>query len=251
MSGVRFGGLAGGTDDPDLAATSTADNCTSVADDCSLRGATTKSNTLITTDTIEFDIPDSPEPRFEVKTISLGTRLPAIADNVTINGYAQPGAVPNDATTNANSAVLKVETDGAGLGSAGLTLSGEGAVGSVIRGLVINRFDGSGVFAAAASAVVRSNFIGTDPSGTDPSGTVDRGNGNHGVRVTSPGNLIGSPANAAQNLISGNEESGVSVAGRDVGGASRGRAPSSPATPGTGSSWTTSTPPARGCWATL
>ena len=81
-------------------------------------------------------------------------------------------------------------------------------MGSVIRGLVIDRFDGSGVFAAAGGAVVEGNFIGTDPSGT-----VDRGNGNHGVRVTSPGNLIGGPANAAQNVMSGNEGSGVSVEG--------------------------------------
>jgi hypothetical protein len=103
MSGVRFGGLAGGigalafagamaalwvvlaagpayavdlsvdrTDDPELAATPTADNCTSVADDCSLRGAITKSNALVTTDAIEFGIPDGPEPGLEVKTISPG-----------------------------------------------------------------------------------------------------------------------------------------------------------------------------------
>ena len=40
-----------------------------------------------------------------------------------------------------------------------------------------------------------------------------RGNGNDGVRVASAGDRIGGPANAAQNVISGNGEDGVSVEG--------------------------------------
>jgi hypothetical protein len=55
------------SDDPSLATTPVADGCTSVANDCSLRGAITKSNAFITTDTIEFAIPDGPEPGLEVR----------------------------------------------------------------------------------------------------------------------------------------------------------------------------------------
>jgi hypothetical protein len=64
--------------------------------------------------------------------------------------------------------VLKVELNGAGagFGSDGVVVSGEGAGGSVIRGLVINRFGGSGVLADAGGTVLEGNFIGTDPSGT-------------------------------------------------------------------------------------
>ena len=201
------------SDDPDLAATPTADNCTSLANDCSLRGAIARSNALASTDTIGFAIPDGPDPGLEIRTISPGSRLPAITDTVTVDGYTQPGASPNDATTNANSAVLKVEINGtgAGVGSAGLALSGEGAAGSVIRGLVINRFGGSGVSADAGATVLEGNFIGTDPSGT-----IARGNGTSGgVLVTSANNRIGGPANAAQNVISGNAGGGVNVVGAD------------------------------------
>lgn len=202
------------SDDPSLVTTPTADNCTSVANDCSLRGAITRSNLLASTQDIGFAIPDGPEPGFEVKTISPGSALPTITDTVTIDGYSQLGAVANSATTNANSAVLKIELSGANAGAtaSGLTLAEVDSGGTRIRGLVINRFAGDGVVISRdgpGGSFIEGNFIGTNPAG-DAAGP---GNGGSGVRVGSSGNVIGGPANAAQNVISANDDDGVLVVG--------------------------------------
>ena len=204
------------SDDPNLATTPTADDCTSAANDCSLRGAITRSNSSTADDSIDFDIPASAcNATTGVCTITPTTQLPSITDAVTIDGYQQTGASPNTLTTNFNNAVLKVEINGA-VASGGVTLTpglsviGTGASGTVIRGLVINRFSLHGVVIdAGAVATVEGNFIGTDPTGTQ-----DLGNGFDGVLVTSSNNRIGGAANAAQNVISGNGRDGVSVAGQ-------------------------------------
>jgi hypothetical protein len=199
------------TDDPNLTTTPTADDCTSATNDCSLRGAINKSNTIITTDTIEFAIPDNPAIAGpEVKTISPSSQLPSITDNITINGYTQAGAVANTASTNANSAVIKIELsgrrpNGSLLAASGLTIE---VSSCLIKGLTINRFGQHGVLIKESGNTVEGSFIGTDPGGT-----IDRGNGEDGVHIESADNLIGSPANAAQNVISGNDDDGVFVDG--------------------------------------
>ncbi len=103
-------------DDPDLVTTPTADKRASLANDCFLRGAITGSNALASTDTIGVVIFDGPDRGLEARTIPPGSLLPAITDTVTVDGYTQPGVCPNDATTNANNAVLGVEINGAGAG---------------------------------------------------------------------------------------------------------------------------------------
>nr|MBA3952599.1 hypothetical protein [Rubrobacter sp.] len=55
--------------------------------------------------------------------------------------------------------------------------------------------------------------------GTDPTGAIDRGNSGAGVILqSSSGSLVGGPANAAQNIISGNGATGVTVAGSSATG---------------------------------
>jgi hypothetical protein len=188
--------------------------CTST--ECTLREAINVSNGLSTTDTIKFNIPDGPDPGLEVKTISPTSSLPLITDNVTIDGYTQPGAIVNTATTNANGAVLKIQLNGAGTdaNTSGLVVTGEGAGGTKIKGLVINRFGNHGVFINASNTVVEGNFIGTNAAGD-----ADLGNSGAGVVLqSSSGSLVGGPANAAQNIISGNGATGVTVAGTSATG---------------------------------
>jgi CSLREA domain-containing protein len=178
---------------------------------CTLREAINTSNGLPTTDTIEFAIPDDTAvPGIEVKTISPASQLPAITDNVTIDGYTQQGAVENSATTNANNAVLKVELSGANAPQAadGLTVSGAGATNTTIEGLVINGFGDDGVSIGAPAAKVVGNYIGTNAAGD-----VDLGNGGNGVRLLSSQNVVGRRDDATQNVISGNGAHGVSVGG--------------------------------------
>jgi CSLREA domain-containing protein len=190
------------------------DGCNST--ECTLREAINVSNGLSTTETINFNIPDGPAPGLEVKTISPSSSLPLITENVTIDGYTQPGAVVNTATTNANSAVLKIELNGAGTdaNTSGLVATGEDAGGTRIKGLVINRFGNHGVFINAPNTVVEGNFIGTNAAGN-----ADLGNSGAGVVLqSSSGSLVGGQANAAQNIISGNGATGVTVAGTSATG---------------------------------
>jgi hypothetical protein len=160
-----------------------------------------------TNDTITFNIPDGPAPGLEVKTISPTSALPEITEQVTINGYTQDGAAPNSAITNANNAVLKIELSGnsAPANAFGLAV-GADAAGTTIKGLVINSFGEEGLFIRAPNTVIEGNFIGTNAAGDS-----DLGNGSDGVNIISSGNVVGGAANAAQNVISGNGENGVSV----------------------------------------
>jgi hypothetical protein len=85
-------------------------------------------------------------------------------------------------------------------GSNGLLITGGG---STVRGLVINRFGGSGdgiEFQTNGGNVVEGNFIGTDVTGT-----AALGNGFFGVFINGPSNnRIGGTTVAARNLLSGN-----------------------------------------------
>jgi CSLREA domain-containing protein len=195
-----------------LTVNSTADpgtgGCNST--ECTLREAINVSNGLPTTETIEFDITAGTST---VKTISPSSQLPTITDNVTIDGYTQAGAVANTATTNANSAVLKIQLsglrpNGSRLAASGLVIE---ASSCLIKGLTINRFGQHGVLIGESGNTVEGSFIGTDPGGT-----LDRGNAQDGVHIESADNLIGGPANAAQNVISGNDDNGVAVDGEGV-----------------------------------
>jgi hypothetical protein len=143
-----------------------------------------------------------------VCTISPTTLFPGITDTVTIDGYTQSGADPNTATTNANNADLKIELSGASApaNAFGLAVSGSGAAGTTIRGLVVNRFGDVGVFVNAPDTTIEGNFVGTNAEGD-----ADLGNGADGVQLLSSGNVVGGPANEAQNVISGNGENGVAV----------------------------------------
>lgn len=106
--------------------------------------------------TIRFDIPEGEGNAFDgaVPKILPGGALPDIRVPVTIDGTSQPGAG-------------KVEISGAANAvQFGLYFESAGGNGSVVRGLVINRFpDGIGIF--GADVAVEGNLIGTDPSGRE------------------------------------------------------------------------------------
>src|SRR5262245_19434965 len=129
-------------------------------------------------DTINFNIAGA-----GVKTIIPATALPTITDQVTIDGYSQPGASMNTLTTGDN-AVLLIELNGvsAGSGAAGLTIVAGND--SKVQGLVINRFAiGIEIGGASGFTVVQGNFVGTDASGT-----VDLGNSLQGVEIADAAN---------------------------------------------------------------
>ena len=92
-----------------------------------------------------------------------------------------------------------------------------GAAGHLVGGVspaarnVISANAGNGVNISGAGAsnnMVQGNFIGTDRTGL-----LDRGNAIVGVTVSERGNLIGGMAPGAGNVISGNNNHGVSLSG--------------------------------------
>ena len=126
-----------------------------------------------------------------VQTISPLSPLPRISARAIIDGTTQPGY--------AGKPIIEIEGSQAGAAT-GLVIS---AGFSTIKGLVINRFSGDGIFMFDTNGnVIEDNFIGTDVSGS-----ISLGNSRTGVFGSSGigGHVI------RRNVISGNSGDGVSL----------------------------------------
>ena len=144
-------------------------------------------------DIINFNIPGS-----GVQTISPASPLPTITDPVTIDGYTQPGAIPNSLALGTN-AVLQIELNGVSANSPqGLKIS---AGNSTIRGLVINRFNSYAMYIYSNGGnVIAGNYFGTDATGMTIFPSPNNGSG---VFMASPNNTIGGSSPADRNVIAG------------------------------------------------
>ena len=130
------------------------------------------------------------------RTIVLASALPAITDAVVLDAGTQEGF----------SGTPLIEVNGAGMGG-GITLQ-SGSSGSVVRGFVINRFGGSGLFVASGSD---GNTIAGNWIGTDASGTADQGNNGDGILIDGDDNVV------TGNVISGNNNDGIQINGGATG----------------------------------
>ena len=141
----------------------------------SLRDAITQANASPGADDIEFNIAGT-----GVKTIALNAALPQITEQLTIDGTSQPGF----ATTPI------IQLNGAPSANANGLVVAAAANGSVIRGLVINRFDLHGILLNSDGNLIETCFIGTNPAGSSA-----LGNGGSGIMMLtdSAGNTIGGP----------------------------------------------------------
>ena len=169
-------------------------------------------------DRIVFNIPGT-----GVHTIVPLTALPVISQPAIIDGTTQPGY----------SGSPVIELNGNGLSNNGLFILG----GSIVRGLVINRFGGAGIVVQGGTGTaIEGNYIGTDATGT-----LDRGNGGDGIQVNgASGTLIGGTTAATRNVVSGNNAVGIRLSGTTTGTLIRGNyigvdAPGFNAIPNTGS----------------
>src|SRR3989442_1398523 len=157
----------------------------------SLRQAILDANANPGPDLIGFDIPGS-----GTRSIELMSALPEITDAVTIDGTTQAGF----------SGMPLIELDGSKIPDAnasGLDIFAS----STVRGLVINRFPGSGLFLHASGNLIAGNFLGTDADGTTALGNLGMGI----LAIDSPNNVIGGTTAADRNVISGNGFFGVSI----------------------------------------
>ncbi len=152
-------------------------------------------------DTINFNIPAA-----GVQTIQVvAGGLPVITKTVQINGYTQPLATANTLAVG-DDANLLIELDGTNAGAVTNGLSfRDNSDGSSVRGLIINRFDGTGISAGRTSDhTFAGNFIGTDSTGTLARANVT------GIVLSQAGNcVVGGTAPADRNLISGNSGDGI------------------------------------------
>jgi uncharacterized repeat protein (TIGR01451 family) len=144
-------------------------------------------------DLINFNIPGA-----GTQTIAPLTPLPALTGPVTIDGSTQS---PGSATPPIELAGTNLPVGGL---SNGLSVS---ASNSIVRGLVINRFDSVGVGLSGSNTIVDGSFIGTNAAGT-----AGQPNGDTGVLINAgSGNLVGGTVAAARNVISANTGHGVQV----------------------------------------
>ena len=151
----------------------------------SLRQAILDANAHAGPDTITFAIPGAGLHQI----LPLAAGLPAITDPVTIDATTQPGFA-------VGAPIVELNGSETTAGTNGLVIN---AGSSVVRGLIINRFSGSGiVLQGGDSNAVVGNWIGTMANGAAPAG-----NGN-GVLILSSGNSIGGATLAERNVISGN-----------------------------------------------
>jgi hypothetical protein len=155
----------------------------------SLRQAILNANANPGAETIRFSIGSG------FRSISPFSVLPTITDPVTIDGTTQPGF--------GGAPIIELNGSFAGTGIDGIKIT---SGSSRVRGLVINRFGGSGIsISTSGGNIIDGNYIGTNAAGT---GAL--GNGQFGVAISSANsNTIGGTAIQARNLISGNGVSGI------------------------------------------
>jgi CSLREA domain-containing protein len=168
---------------------------------CTLRDAISSANNNPGADLIQFNL-GAGTPKINVDN-SLGP-LPAITDTVTIAGNT--------------GGATRVELHGPALASSdfnGLTLTkalsgSNSASGSVVRGLVVNNFNGAMIWLDRISnCIVENSLLGTDDAGLVARG----GSGDESSNVVISQGLnhtIGGTTAAARNIISGNSL-GISI----------------------------------------
>ncbi|TMG52142.1 MAG: right-handed parallel beta-helix repeat-containing protein [Chloroflexi bacterium] len=157
----------------------------------SLRQAILDANATPGPDTISFAIPGA-----GTHTISLLSPLPFVSDPAVIDATSQPGY--------AGTPLIELDGSAAGQNANGFDVLAD----NTVRGFVINRFSGSGIFLHGGSNLIAANYLGTDASGT-----AARANGGFGVlAIDSANNVIGGTLAADRNVISGNTH-GIYITG--------------------------------------
>jgi len=202
-------------DQPDAGTTTPACdiNTTISGNQCSLRAAIEQSNANdnpLEVDRINFNISGT-----GVHTISPLTALPDITEPAIVDGYSQPGSSVNTLAKGTNAKLL-IQLSGDNSNAAGFTGGvGVSASNTVVKGLVINGFNTSGIEIAPVGETevvtnvrIEGNFLGTDPSGT-----VAKPNITGADLFAASNSTVGGTTLASRNLISGNTLHGVFING--------------------------------------
>ena len=178
--------IAPGSDLPDLTQLATVDGSTDGADEIALNGAPS--------------------------AVSSGVRLGggSTINHLSIYGFGTGVVIDEPDGTVQNSFIGTNEASAAGIGnSGGISMSSSDGL---VRGNVISGNTSAGVQVFSSGNQVAANRIGTNASGV-----AALGNGSEGVRIAPSADsaTIGGPALADANLISGNDEAGISASRTD------------------------------------
>ena len=158
---------------------------------CTLRAAIQEANAVAGADTISF---------------ALGAGTPTISPASALPDLTGPVSILGD-----TGGATRIELNGAGAGAGtnGLRL-GSAASASLLRSLVINRFNGVGIRIDSDANQVGHSFIGTDNAG----GSSVAGNTGGGILMTGSaarGNVLGGTYGTPDNVISHNIGAGVRI----------------------------------------
>lgn len=178
-----------------------------VASDCSLRGAIITANQTPEADTVAFDIPQS-DSGFQPATqhwrilVNEPQLIPAAIAPVLIDGYSQPGAVPNSNTPveGGLNGTLKIEIRGVNpIGNANYALQLNGEQASVVRGVAINNYLNAQIYLSGGGAHrIEGCYLGTDITGNTAQLL------SNGIFIAGGGPyVIGGLLPAERNLLSG------------------------------------------------
>lgn len=185
---------------------------------CSLRAAIQTANAKEGPDEIKFNIPGG-----GVQTISPATNLPAITEQVTIDGTSQPGY---------SNAAPMIELAGSLVSDIGRGLVlGPGSDASTVKALTINRFGsaiGVGVEFRSNNNVLEGCYIGLSSDGLSAFGNGATLSQQIGVSISGSGNRIGGMrVDRPSNYIAGNgitqieitsaSATGNTILGNDIG----------------------------------
>ncbi|HSC10799.1 MAG TPA: hypothetical protein VLC97_07480, partial [Rhodanobacteraceae bacterium] len=189
-------------------------NTSDTTDPGSLRAAITAANAAGGTNTIGFNIAGS-----GVHTIALATQLPAIATDLTIDGFSQPGSVQNTNAPDQGGLTTQLTIEIVGVNGIGFYY--ECCAGPfhtlTFQGLALHGFSDvingqTGTTTPKAKINVYGCFIGTKVDGTALATT---GNGGTAVRTGYDNAQIGGTQPWQRNLLSGNASAAVLTAPGD------------------------------------
>jgi hypothetical protein len=170
----------------------------------SLRAAISDANAAGGSNTITFAIPgDGPH------VIALASPLPAVGGTLTVDGYSQPGSVPNTRSPDQGGLDAQLMIELVGSGSHGFTIQG-GQVSLTLQGLAMHGFSdaiiGNNGGPNASHLTLYGNYIGTQ---VDGSALPSVGNTGSAVRCGFSSAQVGGTQPWQRNLLSGNGGAGV------------------------------------------
>ena len=190
-------------------------NTSDTTDPGSLRAAMTSANTAGGANTIGFNIAGG-----GVHTITLGSQLPFIDADLTIDGFSEPGSVQNTNAPDQGGINAQLTIEIVGNGGYGFLYSCCAGPFRTLtfQGLVLHGFSNpisgqSGTATPKAQLNVYGCFIGTKADGT---ALAALGNGNSAVSAGYDKAQVGGTLAWQRNLLSGNGGAGVQASPNDA-----------------------------------